>query len=144
MTKKELRWYVYTTEFNSKQVQKYNVFNNIKLVWFLAKAKKELKKQPEKDRESWFSEKVKSAAMNCFWSKIEYEIDITSHFPYITREEYLRIKALPDDDVRYCTGITLQVQERVDVFDQLELNWNVFVKYILDNLRLIKDVKLYG
>lgn len=143
MSKKELEWYVYTTEFNSKQVQKYNVFNNIKFMWFLAKAKKELKKQPEKDRESWFSVRVKSAAMNCFWSKIEYEIDITSHFPYITKEEYDRIKALPEDGVRYCVGVRLQTQARVDVFDQLELNWNAFIKYILDNLRGIKEVKLY-
>ena len=136
--KKQLEWYVYRADFNTKQIVKYNVFNNISFTKILLRAKKDLKKQPDNKKEEWFSKEVKSAVMYAFWSKYEYEIDITNHYPNISKEEYLRIKSIPEEKIKYIIDVNLTVQERIDVSDQLMLNWETFVKYIYENLKLIK------
>ena len=53
---------------------------------------------------------IKSWAMYCFWSKCEYEIILTS-FP--ERKDFK--------------------QKKVDVYQQLMLNWDSFVEYVLEN-----------
>ena len=99
-----LEWYVYLEDFNNKKIIKYNIFNHY---GFCQDLKDIIKKIKNKDK---FSEKIKRSTMYYFWSKCEYEILITT---WIGRKDFK--------------------DEKVDVYDQLQLNWDAFINYIWDN-----------
>lgn len=82
-----------------------------------------------------------------FSSRCEYELILTNWPPSIDREEIYR---LVDEDKEYVNkyGIypyrftpNLCRWEKISIYDQLKLNWNIFKKYIFDNEKEIK--KLY-
>ena len=102
-----LKWYVYLEDVNRKRIIKYNIFDHYN---FHKDLKNIIKKINNKDE---FSEKVKHSAMYYFWSKCEYEILITT---WIGRKDFK--------------------DEKVDVYDQLQLNWNAFIDYIWENKKI--------
>lgn len=104
-----LEWYVYLEDFNNKKIIKYNIFNHY---GFCQDLKDIIKKTKNKDK---FSEKIKRSAMYYFWSKCEYEILITTWFE---RKDFKN--------------------EKIDVYDQLQLNWNAFIDYIWKNKKYIE------
>jgi len=100
-------WNVFLEDFNRKEIRTFNVFHNYT---FDEQLKKEFKKYTRhKDLEKLKAE-IKSWAMYCFWSKCEYEIILTS-FP-----EKKGFK-----------------EKKVDVYQQLMLNWDSFVEYVINN-----------
>lgn len=109
---KELIWQVFIHDFNENRIKSYNVFDNGRFLDGLKTIKKEMKKLKIEDKD-WFCDKVCGKAMNAFWCKSEYEIVMDSIFE------------------RSC-------ETKVDVFCQLSLNWNQFIDYIWENLKLIK------
>ena len=82
-----------------------------------------------------------------FWAKCEHEIVLTSWPSTVSRETL--IKLIVEDAeyqekykhaaVRY--SLELDVAEKVDIYDQLQLNWNIFKEYIFTNATNIN--KLY-
>ena len=104
-----IKWNVFLEDFNHKKIIIWNVFDHYS---FYESLKKGLKKYKEKKE---FSEYLKREAMYCFWSKCEYEI-ILSDWP-------------PSNKFK---------NEKVDVYDQLNLNWDAFIDYILENKEKIK------
>ena len=100
-------WNVFLEDFNGKNIVIYNVFHNYT---FDEQLKKEFRRYVRhKDLEKLKTE-IKSWAMYCFWSKCEYEIILTS-FP--EKKDFK--------------------EKKVDVYQQLMLNWDSFVEYILKN-----------
>ena len=103
--KKELVWNVFVDDFNGRKIQVYNIFHH---GGFYADVKKYAKKYKD-DREK-FEEEIKRSLKYYYWSKCEWEI-ILSGWP-------------KKDDFH---------EEKVDVYDQVMLNWEIFINYLWEN-----------
>lgn len=100
-------WNVFLEDSNRREIRTFNVFHNYT---FDEQLKKEFRRYTRhKDLEKLKTE-IKSWAMYCFWSKCEYEIILTS-FP--ERKDFK--------------------QKKVDVYQQLMLNWDSFIECVLKN-----------
>lgn len=98
-----LEWNVYVSDFNNKKIVEHNVFDH----WgVMADLRKAARKYRDKERAA-FEEEMKNSLMYWYWSKCEWEI-ILDHWP-TKGEEY---------------------QEKIDVFDQIKLNWANFCDYV--------------
>lgn len=104
-----LTWNVYYGNFNAKKIETFNIFKH---TYFLNDCVHNLKHNKDKDS---FAKQLKRDLMYYFWSKCEWEI-ILSDWP-------------PSDT--FC-------KEKIDVFDQVMLNWDIFVDYIWNNRQYIK------
>ena len=98
----DMEWYVYVEDFNRNQIRKHNVFNHY---YFMDDIKKIYKKH--KNDFDTFSKEVKSSLMYYYWSKAEWEIIISS---WPERKDFK--------------------EEKIDVYDQVMLNWDSFIKYV--------------
>lgn len=143
--KKELKWNVYVDFTHSKgqddEISVANVFEISSRFWgCLVDLKKEIKKNPSVDYE-WFSKELRRWAMWSFWGKSEYEIGLTTWPCYIDKgdlakavEEAKETKETKSDHVMLFPN----VYTKVDVFMQLDMNWDVFARYTFENISLIK------
>lgn len=105
-----LEWNVYLEDFNSKKICIFNVFNSYNFYNGCLEAKKKYVKDKEK-----FLDEIKSWLKYSFWSKCEYEIVLTS---WPKRDNF--------------------EEEKIDVYDQVMLNWPVFSEYIWENKKELK------
>ena len=78
--------------------------------------------------------------MYYFWSKCEWEVVITDWPTHITVEE---IEELNEELSRYearwhrkpySLNVGLPVQKKVSVYDQVMMNWDIFVEYVWNEL----------
>lgn len=99
--KKKLEWNVILYEHDKVRI--YNVFNNA----YFSEAVIDIMHTPNLNRNE-ISDLIKRKAQWQFWSRCEYEYIISSWPPY-------------DEDKGY----------KIDVFEQLTMNWDRFVDYIL-------------
>jgi len=105
-----LEWNVYKEDFNGRTIRVFNVFNH----WSFHEAcKKEFRKYRKEEQVKQLEEEIRKWAMYYFWSKCEYEVIITSWPPPRENSTFNDIK--------------------IDIYDQLMLNWDYFFKYILDH-----------
>lgn len=98
----ELKWNVFIGDFNGKQIITCNIFDHYKFKDECDKAWKNYKTDFPA-----FAKEVRSWLMYCFWGKCEWEV-IISHWP-------------PHESFR---------DEKIDVFEQVMLNWDVFIIYV--------------
>lgn len=98
----KLCWNVIYGNFNSKIIETHNVFNHY---GFLEDCRKAAKKY-KNDRDGFLKE-VRNSLMYYYWAKCEWEV-IVSHWPQSDRMR----------------------DEKVDVYDQVMMNWDVFSDYI--------------
>lgn len=116
-----LEWNVYISDFNEKRIETYNIFLHYS---FMADCQKIVKKyvKIEKSEGTFdrcaFAEEVRRSLMYYFWSKCEWEI-ILSHWP-------------PRKDAR---------EEKIDVYDQVRLNWDTFIDYLWSNKDVVRKWK---
>lgn len=101
-----LEWNVYMEDFSNKRIKTHNVFAH---TGFLADLKKEARKYRDREREL-FEERLRRILMYYYWSKCEWEI-VLSDWP-------------PSDRFN---------KEKVDVYDQVMLNWDAFRDYVWRN-----------
>ena len=132
MSKPALEWNVFRENWNTKTIRKFNIFSHevfkkeILLALEKSKSKEELSKM------------VQSIAMYYFWAKCEYEIMLTSWPPSITKEEAKEIQlSVEESEARHkhlprVFGVELAVSSKVDVYEQLLLNWDRFIDYLYD------------
>ena len=130
---KNLTWNVFVEDSNRKEIKTYNVLN-AGIMAEIRKRTKNIKKKVD------FEAEVKSILMYYYWSKCEWEIIITSWPTHISIEELNRLKAeLKEHVVKYRNvpiGLCprLDVGEKIDVFKQIEINWDIFIDYLWNNL----------
>lgn len=107
-----LEWNVYISDFNKKEIIVYNVFNHYS---FIEDLKKIIKKYTDKKE---FSEEVRKTLMYYYWSKCEWEI-ILEGWPQKPNFK----------------------DEKIDVYDQIILNWDKFINYVWENKSEIRKIK---
>lgn len=101
---KDMVWNVYVENFNANRIEKYNIFQHYS---FNESVKKAYKKY--KDDSAAFAKEVRRQLQYYFWSKCEWEI-VLSDFP-------------PSDRFQ---------KEKIDVYGQVMLNWDIFIQYVWD------------
>lgn len=118
-----MTWNVYRYDINKREIEVYNVFEHYS---FNLEVEKLLNKKISYGE---FYEELKSLAMYYFWSKSEYEVVITEFPPYIDKEEIDRLVAEKDEH-SYRTYVHLEVSTKIDIYGQLNLNWEQFALYV--------------
>lgn len=98
-------WNVFLDDFNSHRIRTLNIFQHAS---FLDGCRKAAKKYTD-DRQA-FAEQVEKLLKYYFWSKCEYEI-VLDTWPPSPRFH----------------------PEKVDVYDQVMLNWPVFIDWLWSN-----------
>ena len=107
-----LTWNVYIGDFNGKRIETHNIFDHGGVMEDLRKIARKYK-----EREA-FEAEVRRTLMYYYWSKCEWEI-ILSHWP-------------PRKDAR---------DEKIDVWDQVHLNWPIFIDYLWENRKELTSRK---
>ena len=120
-----MTWNVYNHDINGRKIKIYNVFKHSSFNEDIQKLLKEDLAYNE------FTEKLNRIAQYWFWSKAEHEIVLTSWVPHIDNEELDRLNAEREKHRTYRYYVNLDVGKKVDIYDQLRLNWNAFVEYVL-------------
>ena len=117
MKKNKLKFYAFIKDRNTHQIRKINIFG---YVWNdLLRIKKVLNKDYKVNKEYtkegkvYFEEKFKTALLSMFWCRVEYEVLVS--------------------DV-----IWTEETERIDVYDQLMMNWELLKEYTWEHLKDIK------
>ena len=110
---RDMTWYVYVKNFNGKRIEKFNIFNH---AGFMNDVKDIYKKY--KNDFNKFEEEIQMSLRYCYWAKCEWEIILQS-WPQC-------------DDFH---------EEKIDVYDQVSLNWDVFIKYVWDMCHARKQRK---
>ena len=124
----ELTWNAYIEDRNANTIKVFNIFNSFRFISDIIKANNKYKNDFE------FLQEVRSSLMYAFWSKAEYEVIITSWPPHIEKEEFER---LTKEDIRFRTWVNLSMGEKIDVYNQVMINWEAFKLYLLTNRKLI-------
>lgn len=130
---KNLTWNVFVEDSNRKEIKTYNVLN-AGIMAEIRKRTKNIKKKAD------FEAEVKSILMYYYWSKCEWEIILTSWPTRISIEELNRLKnelkeyVKTHNKVPYILCPRLNVAEKIDVFRQIEINWDIFIDYLWNNL----------
>lgn len=100
-----MEWNVYYENFNGRRIEKFNVFHHGR---FFDDLKKNAKKN--KNDKDAFAEQIRKDVAYYYWSKCEWEIVLTSWPP---REQF---------------------EKKIDVYEQLKLNWNQFIDYCWNHI----------
>lgn len=125
-----MKWYVYRENANTKRIEIYNIFDHAS---FKADVQEAYATSKTKDE---FVERLKRSLMYYFWSKCEYEVVITDWPTHVSVEEVERMSAeivkyeTDYGHKPYSTGVNLKVAEKIDIYDQVRLNWLSFVNYV--------------
>lgn len=148
-----LCWNVYVGDFNSGEMKLYNIFNHCAFYDDCVKAKKRFK-----DDQEGFAKEVRGSLMYYFWSKCEWEV-ILQHWPsgeyynmrkvFTTEEMYHDLK-YPEDkhlgsdrrfEVRIFPEHNRFRDKKIDVYEQVMNNWNVFIDWLWEHRKELKERK---
>ena len=99
----DLEWNVFVHDINKRQMKIFNVFNHGRYRQEIIEL---LNRRDDYTLEE-FKEKVKSSTMYYYWCKYEWEIIIA---PWVGDFDKESVK--------------------IDVYKQLEMNWNHYIKYL--------------
>jgi len=105
-----LEWNVIYGNFNSGKIETYNIFNHYR---FHEDCVKNAKKN--RDNKEAFAERLKLDLKYYYWSKCEWEV-IVSHWPPAERFH----------------------DEKIDVYDQVMNNWQIFLDYVWEHRKELK------
>lgn len=106
----KLVWNVYRYNINTNEIEVFNVFAHIGFYSDLV----DLKKKAKGVYDDNFKQKVKGRLMSYFWGRCEYEILISN---WVGGEKKER---------------------KIDIYDQIEINFDIFYEYIINNIKLVK------
>lgn len=130
-----LSWNVYTENLNTRKIEIYDIFKG----GYFEQIAKEIKKFFPDNKEE-FTEAFRLKLMSQFWCRAEYEVVITSWPPYIDKEEIARLNIEQQKHFdKYGTyqlrhDVNLTVEEKIDIYSQLQLNWQQFIDYVWNNI----------
>ena len=126
----KMQWFVFRNDSNAKKIERYNVFKHYSFATDVKKLLCEVTNKLE------FSDKLKRIVQYYFWSKCEMEVVVASWPIYITLDGYDDItNDLNTYEKQYgkkprVLNVSPEIGEKIDIYEQLMLNWDVFVNYI--------------
>lgn len=142
-----LMWNVLVEDINRKEIVSYNIFDHVRFVTALVKDYNKLKRDKTlEDFETAFVERIKSNLMYYYWSKAEWEVVVTSWPPYMSLEEVDRVNNEISKYEKeyghkpYTAHFSPVIGEKIDVYDQVMLNWDMFVEYVLSHTKELKKL----
>lgn len=158
--KLNLVYNVYLEDINAHEIKSYNIFEHEGFYNDLLKIKKQFKKDLKQflkengqynilpKYQKWltyykiniFEKAVINSLQYYFWAKCEYEVVITSWPIYINVQEFNKIKE-SSTDPKYLFTIDTDLSKKIDVYDQVMLNRDLFINYVWTNLDLFKGKK---
>lgn len=126
-----MQWYVYIYDVNARKIKEYDIFRHNSF----AKDVMDLLKQDL----YWadFVDKLKRTVQYYFWGRCEMEQVICSWPVYIDAEELARInKEYEEHNAKwgnypYKINVTPDVGRKIDIYQQVVLNFGVFCDYVL-------------
>lgn len=121
-----MEWNVYYINMSTEKVETLNVFDHH---GFWEDIKTICRK--EFNTKTTFAKKIKESAIYFFWCRYEYEIIITTFPPQITHKEFDRLNSI--DEIVHSYDVNLKRETKIDIYDQLNLNWNHFIEYLWNN-----------
>ena len=123
----DIIWNVYWYDFNEKTIEKRNIFN---LSTKFYKGFEKIRKEVKKHNFEWFNLELRKLAQCCYWSKVEYEILATDVFASVEKEKMLENYLNTKGEWIQPLCNFLKTREKIDIFEQLELNWDAFSNYV--------------
>ena len=105
-----LKWNVIYGDFNSREIETYNIFRHYSFTHDCAKAARKYK-----DNREAFAEEIRVCLMYYFWSKCEWEV-IVQHWPNGERFH----------------------DKKIDVYQQVMMNWDIFIDYLWEHRKELK------
>lgn len=144
-TKNKLAWYVFNEESRGTR-GKIVPINIFEYNWVFLKGLLDAKKKYGKDFIK-FADRVRSCLQHEYWSRSEYETIITTWPPYVDSDEIDRLVKERDERIKnngvfYREHVNPEVGYKIDIYDQIMLNWDAFINYLWDNKKLITKKKL--
>ena len=121
-----MEWNVYCVNMNTQKIETLNVFNHYGFWEDIKKICREFYYT-----KTTFAKEIKKSAVYFFWCRFESETVITTFPPQITPEELDRLIAI--DKKAYSYDVNLKTASKIDIYCQLNLNWNHFIEYIWNN-----------
>lgn len=126
-----MTWNVFRCNTCNYEIEVWNVFNHTRFRNYVERSLKLYKTNKINYQE--LDAQVRTEAQYYFWSKSEHEVVITSWPPYVDKEEIKKlVSELKEDSTRFHYNIDLTVSEKIDIYDQLSLNWDAFITYIVN------------
>jgi len=135
---KQMKWFVYSSSANNKEIKTHNIFDHS---GFYDGVVKKLKKCEAKEE---FAEQLRRELFYYYGSKCEWEVVITHWPPRVTKEELLRLDAERSESrEKYnkepvSLGVELETALKVDVYTQVRNNWDVSLDYVWSFKRTCK------
>lgn len=129
-TNNRMIWNVYAKRSSSPKVEVYDIFQHHDFREDVDKLIKQKLSRAE------FEEMLKRKLSYYFWGKVEWEITAAPYPTYVTYKEFDRVndevKAFILQNDRFPPRRQLDVEGaiRLDVYEQVTLNWDSFVDYI--------------
>lgn len=126
----KLKWNVYRHDINKRGIVEFNIFDHWR---FEEDVTKDLKKCKTKEE---FAERLRGHLFYYYGSKCEWEVVITSWVPHITMSELDRMNAEREETKKkydrepYRLYVNPDVGKKIDVYEQVMLNWDLFVDYV--------------
>ena len=102
--KQKMKWNVIVEDFNSRKIVLYDIFTHSGFKKDVLDADKKCETNEE------FLDKVKDSLSYYFWAKCEYEVFVESLFVS-----------------------TLDKKRKIDAYEQVMMNWDVFANYLISN-----------
>lgn len=137
----KLVWNVFVEDINARKIEIHNIFEHYRFMEDLVNIKKKYGEDFTK-----FSEEVRKSLMYFYWSKCEWEVVVTSWPPYINEKEFIRLNLERNERIskygRFIrTDANIETSKKIDVYDQVMINWDVFIRYLWIKRELIKKAK---
>ena len=129
-------WWVYSDNFNSRQIEKYNVLK------YMSEDIKKMKKKSATKQD--FAERLKNKLMWQYWARAEYElvVYITDNRVYLkpwcgcSEDNLRRIDVTEDTLLNWKDFADYHIDKqiykdaaKIDIWNQIEFRWNEFVDY---------------
>lgn len=124
----KLKWNVYHINAQNEIIE-INIFDHKRFYHGVEECLKTCRDRNE------FATELRRELFYYFCSKYEYEIGLTEAFPHIAREE---VDKLADSDFKIHTFVNLKTHRKIDVYQQIMMNYSIFVDYIWNNRKEIE------
>lgn len=127
---KTMIWKVLCCRVSTGNIEEYNIFDHYR---FCEDVKKLMNKKLPKEE---FAEDLRKEVAYYFRSKCEWEIYITGNPGHLDGEQINELmdkwdKCRRDDGhYPYYCSIEIKGSKKVDIYDQVRLNWQSFVDYV--------------